>query len=79
MTMIAWGSEDRARLKDWLGENSYRAAFLIHAVPLKQNTLERIVRGYHDPGTLLAARIRDIVERYPRGTALPHQAGLLAG
>lgn len=74
-----WGSEDRARLKDWLGENSYRAAFLIHAVPLKQNTLERIVRGYHDPGTLLAARIRDIVERYPRGAALPHQAGLLAG
>lgn len=79
MTTIAWGSDDRAKLKEWIGSNFYRAAFLVHSVPLKQNTLERIVRGYHDPGTLLAARIRDILERYPRGTALPHQTGLLAG
>ena len=74
-----WGKEDRDALRLWIGGNFYRAAFLIHHAPMKANTLDRILRGYHDPGALLTARLRDILERYPSGGALPHNSQLLVG
>lgn len=75
--MAPWDGQDRKRLAAWIGGNQYRSAFLIHTVPIKPNTLERILRGYHDPGSLLSARLRDLIERYPSGSALPHPAGLI--
>ena len=79
MMIDPWGKSDREKLAHWLSGNAYRAAFLVHAAPVKANTLERILRGYHDPGALLAARIRDLLERYPRGTPLPHAQALICG
>jgi hypothetical protein len=74
----AWGAADRENLRTWLGVNAYRMAFLVHTCPTTQNTLERISRGYHDPGALLGARLRDLLEKYPRGQGLPHDPGLLS-
>lgn len=75
--MRRWDGEDRRKLSEWVGGNAYRLAFLVHTAPIRQNTLERIVRGYHDPGPLLAARLRDLLEKHPRGAALPHEPALL--
>ena len=76
--MAPWSGDDRRKLAAWIGGNQYRSAFLIHTVPIKPNTLERILKGYHDPGGLLSARLRDMIERYPHGHALPHPAGLVS-
>lgn len=76
--MSPWSGEDRKKLSLWIGGNQYRSAFLIHTTPIAPNTLERILKGYHDPGSLLAARLRDIIERYPQGSTLPHPMGLVS-
>lgn len=73
-----WSSQDRKRLQDWIDSNQYRAAFLCHVVPLKPNTLDRILRGYHDPSGLLRQRIRDVLDRYAKGQPLPHPQNLIS-
>lgn len=76
--MSRWSGDDRKRLEAWIAGNHYRAAYLIHTVPIKPNTLERILKGYHDPGALMTARLRDILERFPRGERLPHPESLVS-
>lgn len=73
----AWDSDDRKKLQEWIGENHYRAAFLLHTVPLKPLTLERIKNGCHDPKGLLRQRLRDVISQHPGGS-LPHDMGLLS-
>lgn len=79
MTLEAtpWDGKDRKALQEWTGGSVYRLAFLCHVVPVKLGTLERIIRGYHDPSGLLAQRLREMIARFPKGTKLPHPERLL--
>lgn len=77
MNQTPWGTKEIESIQKFVDGNAYRFAFLVHEVPVKPTTLQKIIGGYHEPKGPLKFRLLDLVNRYPKKTKLPHNDFLI--